>query len=149
MANTLLVLCPECGTKNKTPQEKIGQQAKCGECGASFTVSTDRLASPMAITDATFSQEVLQSPVPVLVDFWAPWCGPCKMIAPALEELAKDYAGQIKIAKLNTDENQQTAAQHKIQGIPTLLFVKNGQIVEQLVGAVPKPTINSKIQQLL
>jgi thioredoxin 2 len=149
MADTLLVSCPECHTKNKVPQDKLGQQAKCGKCGESFTASTDRLASPMAITDSTFSKEVLQSSIPVLVDFWAPWCGPCKMIAPTLEELAKDYAGQIKIAKLNTDENQQTAAQHKIQGIPTLLFVKNGQVVDQLVGAAPKPTLDNKIQQLL
>ncbi len=149
MANTLLMSCPECHTINKIPQEKIGEQAKCGKCGISFTATTDLLASPISVTDATFSQEVLQSSIPVLVDFWAPWCAPCRMVAPVLEELAKDYAGRIKIAKLNTDENQQTAMQHRIQGIPTLLFVKNGQVVDQVVGAVPKPTLDSKIQQIL
>ena len=149
MADTLTVLCPECQTKNRIPNEKVGQDAKCGKCGVSFKASTDLAASPVTITDASFSQEVMESPLPVLVDFWAPWCGPCKMIAPALEELAEEYAGRVKIVKLNTDENQNTAVQHGIQGIPTLLFVKGGKVIDKMVGAAPKPRLAAKLQELL
>jgi thioredoxin len=149
MADTVKVVCPECQTKNRIPNEKIGQDAKCGKCGASFTASTNLAASPVSITDTSFSQEVFESPLPVLVDFWAPWCGPCKMIAPILEELAEEYAGRVKIVKLNTDENQQSAVQHGIQGIPTLMFVKGGEIVDKMVGAAPKPRLAAKLQELL
>lgn len=149
MADTLVVLCPECQTKNRIPNEKVGQEAKCGKCGVSFKASTDLAASPVTVTDASFDQEVMKSSLPVVVDFWAPWCGPCKMIAPVLEELAEEYAGRVKIVKLNTDENQNTAAQYGIQGIPTLLFMKNGKEMDKLVGAAPKPRLKSKIEELL
>lgn len=90
------------------------------------------------ITDAQFSEEVLNSDVPVLVDFWAPWCGPCKMIAPVLEDVAADYAGKMKVVKLNVDENQETAPKYNVRGIPTLLIVKGGEVVATKVGAVSK-----------
>jgi len=147
MSDTVLVSCPQCQTQNRIPVEKIGQQAKCGKCGAAFPANVS--ASPVHVTDQTFQQEILNAALPVVLDFWAPWCGPCRMIAPVLEELAKEYAGKVKIAKINTDENQQTAAKYQIQGIPTLLFIKNGQIVDQIVGAAPKPMLKTKIQALL
>lgn len=103
----------------------------------------------MNVTTATWDQEVLQSPTLVMVDFWAVWCGPCRMIAPTVEELAKDYAGQVKVAKLNTDENPDIASKYKIMGIPTIMFFKAGQKVDQVVGAVPKPQLKAKLDSLL
>lgn len=99
---------------------------------------------PIQVTDATFENEVLKSDIPVLVDFWAPWCGPCQMIAPAIEELAAEFEGRVKITKMNTDENY-TAQQYGIQGIPTLLIFKAGQVVDHIVGAVPKRMIAEKL----
>ncbi len=103
----------------------------------------------LSVTTATWDQEVLQAPGLVMVDFWAVWCGPCRMIAPTVEELAKDYAGQVKVAKLNTDENPDIASKYKIMGIPTIMFFKAGQKVDQVVGAVPKPQLKAKIDSLL
>ncbi|RMD83402.1 MAG: thioredoxin [Candidatus Dadabacteria bacterium] len=96
------------------------------------------MANITEITDADFEREVLKSDIPVLVDFWAPWCGPCRAIAPVLEELASEYAGRAKIVKVNVDENTKMAAQYGIRSIPNLLLFKNGQVTEQIVGAVPK-----------
>ena len=91
-----------------------------------------------AVSDATFESEVLKSPVPVLIDFWAPWCGPCKAIAPIVDELAGEYAGKLKIVKMNVDENPRTPAQYGVRGIPNLILFKNGTVQQQIVGAVPK-----------
>lgn len=99
--------------------------------------------------NANFSDEVIKSDVPVLVDFWAPWCGPCKMIAPVVEELATDYAGKLKVGKLNTDENVDISVKYGIRGIPTLGIFKNGELVDTLVGAVPKGTIENKLKNHL
>jgi thioredoxin 1 len=101
---------------------------------------------PIPVTDTTFQQEVLNSPIPVVVDFWAPWCAPCRAVAPALERLAADYGGKVKIAKHNVDENPRTAGQYGIQSIPTLLFVRNGQIADRLVGALPEPALRQRIR---
>ena len=107
------------------------------------------MTHPIHVTDAEFEGKVLQSTIPVVVDFWAPWCGPCKMIAPVLEKLAAEYDGKITIAKVNTDENPEWAMKYGVQGIPTLLFVKGGDVKDRIVGVVPAPVIKSKIDGLL
>lgn len=104
---------------------------------------------PIVVTDETFKKEVLESPIPVLVDFWAIWCGPCKLIAPVVEELAKEYDGKMKFTKLDVDVNQKTAMQYGIRSIPTLLIFKNGKVVDSVIGAVPKPHLVNKIEKLL
>jgi thioredoxin 1 len=101
------------------------------------------------LTSATWDPEVTEYKGVIMVDFWAVWCGPCRMIAPTIEELSKDYAGKIKVGKLNTDENADIASRFKIMGIPTIIFFKDGQKVDQIVGAVPKPQLKSKIDALL
>jgi thioredoxin 1 len=99
------------------------------------------------VTDVTFDAEVKKSDIPVLVDFWAPWCGPCKAVAPVVEDLAKEYEGRLKVVKLNTDENPKTAQEFTIRGIPSLYIFKSGQVVEQVVGAVPKSTLATAINK--
>ncbi len=101
------------------------------------------------LQDETFEQEVLKSDVPVLVDFWAPWCGPCRAIAPTLEEVADAYAGRVKVGKMNVDEHTRVASQYQITAIPTLLLFKNGQVVQQIVGAVAKSRIVQAIEDAL
>lgn len=104
--------------------------------------------APTILTTDNFRQEVLESSLPVLVDFWAPWCGPCRVVAPLLEALAKEFAGQVKVAKLNVDEFEQLASQYQIQAIPTLLFFKAGQVVDQVTGVAPKATLITKLNAL-
>jgi thioredoxin 1 len=103
----------------------------------------------MEVSSSTWDKEVLQSEDLVMVDFWAVWCGPCRMVAPTVEELSKEYAGKLKVVKLNTDDNPDIASRYKIMGIPTLMFFKGGEKVEQIVGAVPKPQLQAKIDSLL
>lgn len=107
------------------------------------------MPQPIHLTDENFENEVLKSDKLVLIDFWATWCGPCKMIAPTIEELANEYEGKAKICKLDVDNNQRIAMQYGIRSIPTLLFFKNGQLVDQLVGAVPKSMIVEKLNNNL
>ncbi|MGK7893486.1 MAG: thioredoxin [Xenococcus sp. (in: cyanobacteria)] len=105
--------------------------------------------SSAPVTDASFQGEVLESDVPVLVDFWAPWCGPCRMVAPVVDEIAEQYEGQVKVVKLNTDENPKVASQYGIRSIPTLMIFKDGQRVDMVVGAVPKTTLSNTLEKYL
>ncbi|RKY84109.1 thioredoxin [candidate division KSB1 bacterium] len=103
----------------------------------------------LELTDENFDQEVLQADIPVLVDMWAEWCAPCKMIEPTVEEIAKEYMGRLKVARLNVDENPRMATRYSIRSIPTLLIFKNGEIEDQIIGAVPKKYITSRLDKIL
>jgi len=107
------------------------------------------IEEPIHVTDAAFEKTVLQSPLPVIVDFWAPWCGPCKMVAPMLDKIAKEQAGKLIVAKVNTDENPNYATQYGVQGIPTMLFIFGGKIVHRQVGALPERMLREAVGQFL
>lgn len=101
------------------------------------------------LNDSTFESEVLKSESPVLVDFWAPWCGPCRILAPVVEEIANSYTGRIKVGKINVDDNQETTMQYGIRSIPTLILFKNGKALDQIIGAVPKSEIEKMVKKAL
>lgn len=107
------------------------------------------MANALHLTDAIFEQEVLKSDIPVVIDFWAAWCGPCRLIAPIVDELAVEYAGKVKVCKLDVDNNQNTAMKYGIRSIPMLLFFKNGEVVDSILGAVPRNTIVNKLESVL
>jgi thioredoxin 1 len=107
------------------------------------------MAAEIQLTDDTFDTEVLKSPDPVLVDFWAPWCGPCRMLAPVVEEIAKEYSGKVRVGKLNTDDHPNAASRYRITAIPTLLIFKGGKVVEQITGIRPKADIKKALDTLL
>ena len=145
-----IVACAQCGARNRVDEQAASfSQPVCGKCGAKLQASASSGAAsgkPITVTDASFAREVLEvSGIPVLLDCWAEWCGPCRMIAPALDQLAAAAEGRYLIAKLNVDENPQTSAQFGIRSIPTMLIFKNGQMVDRIVGAVPKQSIAARL----
>jgi thioredoxin len=142
-----LIGCSYCGATNRVPQEKLqaGLEPICGRCKKPLTARP----RPLAITDATFADEVERSPLPVLVDMWAPWCGPCRQVAPVVEELATELAGRMRVAKLNVDENPVTSARFQIQSIPALLVFKGGLEVDRIVGAQPKSEILRRVERMI
>lgn len=145
--NTMIV-CPGCGAKNRIPPEKQHLTPKCGRCGTSLAgAPVSGLVNPTL--DAQFHQWIERSPLPVLLDLYSPTCGPCRTIAPTIEALAREYAGRLLVFKLDTSTQQMTAARFQIRGVPTLLFFKEGQMVDQLVGAVPRTEIEQRILSLL
>jgi thioredoxin 1 len=107
------------------------------------------ISEPVHVTDAVFDEQVLHSAIPAIVDFWAPWCGPCRMVAPTLEKLAKELSGKLLVAKVNTDENPEWATKYGVQGIPTMLFVSDGKIVHRQVGALPEPMLRDLVNQFM
>ena|SRR6266404_391908 len=147
-----IITCPNCGTKNRVDEQRAATtQPVCGKCGNKLEIVAQGASAnghPITVTDDNF-EKVIADARPVLVDFWATWCPPCRAIAPVLEQLAKDSGGKYVIAKLDVDKNQQTAGKFHIEGIPTLLIFKNGKLVDRLVGAHPKPTIEQHLQSQL
>lgn len=146
MADKQLIHCPACGANNRVDPAKIaqGNEPVCGRCKRPLPISH----KPVTVTDATFVTEVERSQLPVLLDMWASWCAPCRMIAPVLEELATEMAGRVKIAKLNVDENQVTASRFNVRSIPTLLVLKSGKEVDRLVGVLPKQEIMRRLERV-
>ena len=144
----MLIRCLECGTKNRMPEDRLNDRPLCGRCGAPLVIEGTS-GKPVEVADASFAEEVLQAKGVVLVDCWAPWCGPCRLVAPILDDLAEQYAGKVKIAKLNVDENPATASQFDIRSIPTMLLYRGGKLIDRLVGALPKEEIERKLLAVL
>jgi thioredoxin 2 len=146
--DSIILRCPNCSAKNRVARNRLQDKPICAKCRTPLTPG-DFFDRPVLVTDRTFSNVVLSSPYPVVVDCWAPWCGPCRMVAPILDQLAMEYAGRVKIAKLNVDENHMTASRYSTQSIPTLLFFKEGELVDRLVGVLPKAEIERHVRALL
>jgi len=134
-----VVVCPRCGKKNRVPAAR-GGSPRCGNCGAPLPWITDA-------GDDDFADIAEGADIPVLVDLWAPWCGPCRMVSPALERIANDFAGRVKLVKVNVDEAQRVAQQFDAQGIPTLLLLDHGQVTARQVGAAPEARLREWLEQ--
>lgn len=144
-----LLKCPSCGTMNRLPPPQPGRAPICGKCKAPLDASAAATATatgPIPVTDSTFAEQVERSPTPVLLDLWAEWCGPCHMLAPTIDQLSSELAGKVKVAKLNIDQNPNTANRFGVRSIPTLLVLKDGREVDRLVGVQPKQEILRRLQ---
>ena len=145
MADPALFRCPTCGATNRVPLERLKQELQpiCGRCKNPLPID----GRPVTVTDVNFAAEVERSPVPVLLDLWAPWCAPCRVVAPVLEELAQEMAGRVRVAKLNVDENPATARRFQVRSIRTLLVLKGGKEIDRIIGVQPKGEIAKRAQR--
>jgi thioredoxin 2 len=137
MNNEAILRCRNCEIKNRVKLEKISSLPLCGKCGNKLEIPKDIIS----IEDSEFSREVLKETIPTALDFWAPWCGPCRMMGPILDDIARSYPGRIKVVKINSDENPNLSMQLGIQGIPTLILFRDGKEVNRMVGAAPREHI--------
>jgi thioredoxin len=144
--SNVIAKCSNCGAKNRADSARLAERkAVCGQCGSRLAADI----GPITITDASFTSDVVNSPLPVLVDFWAAWCGPCRAIAPVIEQLAVDFAGKARIGKLDVDANQRTAARFGVQSIPTLLILKKGKEVDRIVGLQSKEALSARLNNFV
>ena len=141
MTSSTVVACPSCGRRNRVPATAAGTP-RCAQCRTDLPWIVDA-------GDPDFAEVVEQAPVPVLLDLWAPWCGPCRTVSPALEDLARSFAGRIKLVKVNVDTAPRTARRFGVQAVPTLLVLHHGQVVERQAGAVPAPVLSSWLENAL
>ncbi len=137
MNNEAILRCRNCETKNRVKLEKISSLPLCGKCGSKLEIPKGTIS----IEGSEFSREVLAETIPTALDFWAPWCGPCRMIGPILDDIARSYPGRIKVVKINSDENPNLSMRFSIQGIPTLILFRDGKEVNRMVGAAPREHI--------
>lgn len=146
MPDSIILTCTACQAKNRVPVARLTQGPRCGKCKA--PLSTAELGRVKDVTDQTFDREVLGSGMPVMVDCWAPWCGPCRSVGPVMEALAGKWAGRVRIMKLNLDENPNIGARYRITSVPTIMLVKNGEIIDTLVGAHPQETLEAALERI-
>ena len=142
--DAVVYACGACGSNNRILRARLGDDPVCGRCKEKVFPRR-----PVTITDASWKKEVEDCPIPVLVDFWAPWCGPCRAVAPMLEALAGERAGKLKIAKLNVDENPRSAARFNVQAIPTMIVFRGPLEVDQIRGALPKAALEARLARVL
>ena len=145
--NSIVVACGSCGKKNRIPAEKQHMGPKCGSCGS--LIDMGRAAVPVELDDSTLAPFISQASLPVLVDFFSPTCGPCHMMSPIIDNLAKQFIGRVIIAKLDTSRNRTAPAQYNIRGVPTLIFFKHGRVADQMTGAMPEEALSLKLHQLI
>ena len=149
MANErVLIRCRSCGTRNRIPVARLQDSPRCGRCKKPFP-PIPVTSRPVMVTDRTFADEVIASPLPVLLDCWAAWCAPCGAMSPVLEDLARAYAGRLKIAKLNVDQNPMTASRYSVMSLPMLLFFRDGKVVDSAAGALPRQEIERFLYRFL
>jgi thioredoxin 2 len=141
----VLINCPSCGTTNRVKPSQGGRKVVCGKCKTPLQIS----GGPVRVTDGTFANQIEHSSIPVLLDLWADWCGPCHMLAPTIDQLSRELEGRVKVAKLNIDENPVTANRFGVRSIPTLLVLKGGTEVDRLVGVQPKQEIVRRLENIL
>jgi len=143
-----VVVCNKCGAKNRVEENRLAaQEARCGRCKNRLTAGDFNEDKPVQVSDGTFERDVLQasSERPVMLDCWAPWCGPCRAVGPIMDQLASESHGRYRVAKLNVDENPRVASEFRISSIPTMLIFKNGKLVDRLIGAQPKQAIVDRL----
>ena len=142
MKNDLHLVCPHCQSINRVPTAKLSEHPNCGRCQQPLFTG-----EPIELTTATFSRHVERSDLPLLVDFWAPWCGPCRSFAPIFEDVAEERSGKMRFVKVNTEAERELSARFRIRSIPTIMMFKNGEVIDMLNGAVPKAPFDSWLNE--
>ena len=146
--DSIIIRCTNCGVKNRIPKIRLKDRPVCGRCHARLP-ERQVFDSPVIVSDNNFNDQIISSPAPVVLDCWAPWCGACSTIGPIINQLAKEYANQIKFAKLNVDQNPSTSAKYNIMSIPTMLLFKDGKMVNSIVGELSKAEIEYHLHALI